>query len=249
MVHYWHRKHKIKRSLENPERPLKCNSLTYKVWETYFSIPGHENCKCFLVHLRGPIACMAQKTRFTPWANLTQKTRHARKRAWLPHPGLLCLYTVQPSNQALSWSFFAAGWEALAEAVQGLWNKRMTGSQVRVLGKGPIFPTAAAGIRWESKETCNPSPLYGSKGLTLLFKKTFDWHLTALPGSLMFTAAVCKGWETAWTPVPTHLLSTFLMLTHVPTKFMFLKSSHFFPVFQILTWLLVFRNASKAWQL
>lgn len=38
---------------------------------------------------------------FMPQVNLSQKPRHTRKRAWLPHCGLLCLYTVLPSTTSL----------------------------------------------------------------------------------------------------------------------------------------------------
>lgn len=94
--------------------------------------------------------------------------------------------------------------------MQGLWNKGVTGSQLRIPGKRPLFPTAAAGIQGGNRETCNSPPLYGSKELTLLCKK----HSVLAAGCVQ---GLLDSLDIS--PVSTYLCSTILMPTHFPTKF------------------------------
>lgn len=108
---------------------IKMQFPDLKIEKPISAMPGHESPRsAFWFIWETPLPIWLKMSRFTPRANLTQKPRHTRRRAWLPHSGLPCLYTVQPSNQAFPWSIFAAGWEALAEAVQGStveWGSQM----------------------------------------------------------------------------------------------------------------------------
>lgn len=207
-MHYWPGKHKLWRSRENPETTKMQFPDLKSLRNLFLSCQAMRTLQVLSERPHSPL--WFKMTVFTAQASLTQKPRHARKRAWLPHSGPPCLDPVQPSNQTLPWSVFAAGWEATGEVVQGLWNKGVTGSQLRIPGKRPLFPTAAAGIQGGNRETCNSPPLYGSKELTLLCKK----HSVLAAGCVQ---GLLDSLDIS--PVSTYLCSTILMPTHFPTKF------------------------------